>query len=114
VNSFYSLDALPKVRRKGKKQKGYWKDIENRRKLFLEIAKEQGFDPSVAENWKNVTHAQIYAKKVLRIISPYCPFLTNFSPSVFRGHQWLHNLNLGQGPFKQPFPKCNLKVAYYP
>ena len=44
--------------------KGFWQDIENRRRFFLELAAEQGFDPYVAANWDQVTTAQIVAKKV--------------------------------------------------
>lgn len=43
---------------------GYWQDIENRRRFFLDFAEEQGFDPFVPENWHKVTHTQIVAKKV--------------------------------------------------
>lgn len=44
--------------------------IENRRKFFTEFARERGFDPSVPQNWKNVTKAEVIAKMV-----KFIPFL---------------------------------------
>lgn len=29
----------------------FWEDMQNRKKLFLNYAAEQGFDPLVANNW---------------------------------------------------------------
>jgi len=50
------------------KPKGYWRSAENRRKFFEEFASEQGFDPSIAANWKDVTQAQVLTKKVVNFI----------------------------------------------
>lgn len=31
--------------------KGYWQDLRNVRSFFVAFAKENGFDPVVADNW---------------------------------------------------------------
>ena len=36
------------------KPRGYWADIENRKKLFIDIAARLGFDPFQPENWRKV------------------------------------------------------------
>jgi len=52
-------------RKKGKiKPKGYWNDIKNWRKYFIEYAYEAGFDPFSIENWDAVTASQIKTVKV--------------------------------------------------
>jgi len=48
----------------GGKPKGYWNDIENRKKFFLNFAAELGFDPFDAKNWENITKAQICERRV--------------------------------------------------
>jgi len=45
--------------------KGYWQNVENRRKFFIEFAKEKGFDPYDASNWLKVTTTQLKEKQVL-------------------------------------------------
>eukprot|EP00026_Physarum_polycephalum_P001173 Phypoly_transcript_01174.p1 GENE.Phypoly_transcript_01174~~Phypoly_transcript_01174.p1 ORF type:complete len:997 (+),score=112.19 Phypoly_transcript_01174:34-3024(+) len=37
----------------------YWEDPENRRKMFLEFAAKEGFDPLMAENWYPITRTQV-------------------------------------------------------
>jgi len=47
-----------------RKPKGYWQDINNRRKVLTEFAEEMGFDPTVYENWRKVPFVEFVAKKV--------------------------------------------------
>jgi len=49
------------------KPKGYWKDPDNRRKFFLDFARDMEFDPYQARNWLHITKSQIAARKVLNI-----------------------------------------------
>src|SRR5256885_2259392 len=57
--------ALPVKRIKAKiKPKGYWLNPVNVRQFFCEYAEEAGFDPLQSDNWKNVTAADVNAKKV--------------------------------------------------
>ena len=44
--------------------KGYWRDIENRKKFFCDLAKELGFDPSDAQNWASVSYHYVAMKPV--------------------------------------------------
>lgn len=44
------------------KPRGYWNNIENRRRFFQEFAAERGFDPLQAENWATITPAQVHKK----------------------------------------------------
>jgi len=46
------------------KPKGYWKDIENRKKFFLEFASRHGFDAASPEGWSNVTNIQLLNNQV--------------------------------------------------
>jgi len=57
-NTFPELDYA----REKRKPKGYWGDLDNRRKFFFDFAHDMGFDPLKAENWNSVTNAQILAK----------------------------------------------------
>lgn len=57
--------ALPVLRGMGKqKPKGYWLRSENRRDFFTKFAAEKGFEPTIPENWKNVTNSQILCREV--------------------------------------------------
>jgi len=52
-------------RRKSKpKPKDYWTIRDNRRDYFVQFAESMKFDPTKAENWKNVTLKQLVAKQV--------------------------------------------------
>ena len=51
-------------REPSRKPKRYWDKVENKRAALLEFAKEAGFDPFKAENWRSVTRAQIVSAKV--------------------------------------------------
>lgn len=42
----------------------FWKDANNRRQVFISIAKKQGFDPLVPRNWYNIDEEAIRAHKV--------------------------------------------------
>lgn len=53
-----------KRRKTEHKPKGYWENIENRKKYFLNFAAEAGFDPLLQRNWDSVTASQICTKKV--------------------------------------------------
>jgi hypothetical protein len=59
-----SLSPLSQRRAAQPRVKGYWRHIENRRKFFERFAAEQGFDPTDAQRWKDVTVAQVWEKKV--------------------------------------------------
>jgi len=49
------LVAWPlKLRTSANKPKGYWLNLDNRRKFLLQFAEERGFDPSKLENWRQV------------------------------------------------------------
>lgn len=52
---------------------GYWKDIANRRKVFDEIARDNGFDPLIAANWYSLPK-----DKVSKVISVWRTNLVNF------------------------------------
>lgn len=43
----------------------FWRDAENKRQFFINIAKMKGFDPLVAANWYSVTIQDILTFKVL-------------------------------------------------
>jgi len=47
-----------------RKPRGYWEELENRRRFFLELAKEKGFDPLNAADWSTVSNADIVERKV--------------------------------------------------
>ena len=47
------------------KPKGYWRDLENRKRFFTELAEEKGFDPLDAEKWRKVSRTVIAQKKVV-------------------------------------------------
>jgi len=49
---------------KEQKPKGYWRDKENRRKFFTELAAELGFDPKSTTDWQHITTQQVLAKNV--------------------------------------------------
>lgn len=44
---------------------GYWNDIENRKRFFVQVAEELGFDPCNPQGWEQVTLTQIRAQKVM-------------------------------------------------
>ena len=56
--------AAPKIRKsRNGHPKGYWKDINHRRQFFEEYARERGFDPHVARNWRIITATHLIATK---------------------------------------------------
>jgi len=57
------------VPRKEYLPKGYWQDINNRKRFFCEFAEEMGFDPYNPDNWKNVTLNQLKAVKKVNSLS---------------------------------------------
>jgi len=65
------------------KPKGYWKDMENRKKFFLEFASRHGFDAASPEGWSNVTNIQLLNNQVypLLLLS-----LTSFNLSSLTFH----------------------------
>ena len=66
------IEALPMRRPQSKnKPKGFWKDVSNRRKFFIDLAKEIGFNHLDAEGWHRVTHAQIFKKKGAGLLGLY-------------------------------------------
>ena len=57
--------AIPSQKGKeNQKPKGYWLSLDNRRKFFLQFAKDMGFPADSIDKWKQVTNAQILAKEV--------------------------------------------------
>ena len=46
---------------------GYWQDMNNRRRFFVEFAGRNGFDPLVAEHWYAYTKCDILATKVISL-----------------------------------------------
>jgi len=44
--------------------RGYWRNIENRRKFFLGLAEVLGFDPTVSDNWNALTQKYVAKNKV--------------------------------------------------
>ena len=61
MRKFTALGFTPKPR-------GYWQDIENRKKFFVDFARDNGFDPYDPECWRGVTDAQIVARQVENVI----------------------------------------------
>jgi len=50
---------------------GFWRNIENRKKFFLDFAAERGFDPMKVENWDNISHADMKIRKVFLNLPPF-------------------------------------------
>lgn len=42
--------------------------VQNRKRFFEDYAKQQGFDPSISENWKKITYGNICSVKVLILL----------------------------------------------
>lgn len=66
LNFSFILDMYLKRNKtkKDKKPKGYWNNIENRRKFFIDFAKQRGFDPFKPENWAHIARVEITKNKV--------------------------------------------------
>ena len=61
--SWYLLTSslAPTIRRGDnalRRPRGYWRNHENRRQFFIEMAHKLGFDPFKVENWEKVTTRQ--------------------------------------------------------
>lgn len=80
LNDAIFIIAWPlKVRTSIKKwPRGYWHDLENRRKFLLQFAEEKGFDPSELANWRNVREE---LRKRVRIIHS-CHWSNYLIPSL--------------------------------
>jgi hypothetical protein len=65
------MSGIPQIR---KVAPCHWQDNANCRKFFCELAAAKGFDPLVADNWKNITFRDIKAVGVstVRILPPLC------------------------------------------
>ena len=63
-----------------KRGQGYWRSIENRKKFFIDYAKQMGFDPNNPWNWQRVTKAHIIAK---RVKIPFLPNLGFSNENIF-------------------------------
>jgi len=48
--------------------KGHWSDNANRKEFFLSLAEKKGFDPTVPQNWENISIADIKENKVLGFV----------------------------------------------
>jgi hypothetical protein len=66
----------PLRRSSSKKPKGYWADINNRKKELLEFADTIGFDPYDPNNWANRS-AQYAANRVYNLPFFLLPLLTS-------------------------------------
>jgi len=42
----------------------YWTEKDNRRKFFVDFAKQNGFEPLIAENWYPITRDKITEYRV--------------------------------------------------
>ena len=51
--NYHFLVAKPIRKTKKVLKAGHWADIENRKQFLVDFAREKGFDPMVAENWRN-------------------------------------------------------------
>ena len=76
--------AWPIVKSAGMKRgQGYWRSIENRKKFFIDYAKQMGFDPNNPWNWQRVTKAHIVASKVNISFLPYLGFSFFLKKKIF-------------------------------
>jgi len=71
IKTYLSI-ATPIRRAEHKHKHGFWAKKENRKQFLLEFAEKMGFDPKVAENWRN-QRAHINANNV-RFSFPPPPF----------------------------------------
>ena len=46
------------------KTENYWKELNNRKKFFIEFARKRRFDPFRKSNWENISLNKIIAHKV--------------------------------------------------
>ena len=59
-----NLDIGWSLRRRKRKQTGYWADPVHRKLFLINFAQANGFDAYIAENWRGVTEADIISAKV--------------------------------------------------
>jgi len=45
------------------RSRGYWQNLDNRKRFFKEYAAERGFNPTLIDNWRTVTVDDIVARK---------------------------------------------------
>jgi hypothetical protein len=55
----------------------FWHEVKNRRKFFDSFAREQGFDPLIAENWYSADTAAIRRLKVIFVLILLVKLLIN-------------------------------------
>jgi len=58
-----AIDKQEEAKKKEIRKAGYWEDREHRREFLLDFAKNMGFDPAIASNWKG-TKFKIQASQV--------------------------------------------------
>ena len=59
-----NLDIGWSLRRRKRKQTGYWADPVHRKLFLINFAQANGFDAYIAESWRGVTEADIISAKV--------------------------------------------------
>ena len=60
--------------------RGYWEDIQNRKRFFTEFAKKSSFEVADGRAWRNVTMAQIATEKVSFILLSLFPHRLHTKP----------------------------------
>lgn len=61
--------------------KGYWKEQQNQRQFFIDIAAEKGVDPVRPESWERITSKDILKKRVTSlflVMAPLHHILTSY------------------------------------
>ena len=58
-----TIDKQEETKKKEIRKAGYWEDRKHRREFLLDFAKNMGFDPAIASNWKG-TKFKIQASQV--------------------------------------------------
>ena len=109
VPSFFFLFQTKSIYPGSVLPKSYWAQLENRKRFFLNLAEELGFDPSDPNGWDTVSADHIKAKKV-RALSPFKPSAHLFNifqsmdqaEGLLRAYGGLHNA------LQQTFPKLPL------
>eukprot|EP00026_Physarum_polycephalum_P001094 Phypoly_transcript_01095.p1 GENE.Phypoly_transcript_01095~~Phypoly_transcript_01095.p1 ORF type:complete len:1190 (+),score=164.67 Phypoly_transcript_01095:101-3670(+) len=52
-------------------EKQYWKDVDNQRAFFIDLAKAKGFDPLLAKNWYSCSYWDIQGQKKAASVLAY-------------------------------------------
>jgi len=90
------------------KPKGYWQDVNNRKKFFIDFARAKGFDDTDPHQWQAITNSQIEDEKVRVCMAAVV--IANVVPPFFQGARLLklYNHSLRQA-LESTFPELKLK-----